>query len=580
MNTSACAPPPTVDRRLLAGFALAAALASVYLMRGADADLWGHLRYGRLFVEERGLPAADPFAWTSAGRQWSSHEYLSQVLLWLAYAAGGSAGLVVLKCLVGGAAMFFLYAAIRLGSEDARVWAPVLLVTSHVLGRWFLFRPQLFTFAFFAFFVWVLFRHLLGRRAPLWLLPAATTLWVNLHGGFLAGLGAVGLALLLRGVQRYNALVGQDSDPDKPRQDRNPNLQAALWPLGLTLAACGAASLLNPLGWRLWPYLAAELSCDVNRRFIEEWQPLSAAHGWTAWTFLALLGLLLAAGLLAGNRPIAGLRSWQWLLGCVPLAVMACRSVRHVPLCTLWVAPVLALLAGAAHEARAGRRWWQWAGMTVTALAAVPALLTFRFIAADPAPAVSTAGPVLGAHAPYGAAEFLREHGPAGRVYNPLWWGSYLTWELYPDVLVSADGRNVTLFSTDQVAENLTFYLSEDADPGTPLRGRPDFLLVPADAPVLPRLRGDARWVLVFDDGDAAIFVPARDAGPAPAKRIPQKIRQIRAERLTDAPERSTFLSRAVRMPAVKEQTAPPRRNGQQQRLFILGTGSPARRRG
>jgi hypothetical protein len=491
--------PRTADRRMLAAFALAAALAAVYMMRGADADLWGHLRYGQLFVEEGGLPAADPFAWTSAGRQWSSHEYLSQVLLWLAYATGGPAGLVVLKCLVGGAAMFFLYAGIRLGSGDARVWAPVLLLTGHVLGRWFLFRPQLFTFAFFAFFVWVLFRHLLGRRARLWLLPVTLPLWVNLHGGFLAGLGAIGLTLLLRGVQAYNA-AGLRWRP----------LWNAAWPLGLTLAACVAGSLLNPLGWRLWPYLATELSCDVNRRFIEEWHPLNVAeHGWTAFTFLALLGLLLAAGLLAGNRPVAGLRPWQWLLSCLPLTVMACRSVRHIPICTIWAAPVLALLAQAAHDAWAERRWWQRAEWLVIALVAVPALMTFRFIAADPAPVVSTAGPVLGKHAPYGAVFFLRTSGAGGRVYNPLWWGSYLTWELYPEVRVSMDGRNVTLFSCEMVGENLTFYLAEEADPGTPLAHGPDFLLVPADAPVLPRLRGDGRWRAVFEDGDAVIFVPA-----------------------------------------------------------------------
>jgi hypothetical protein len=140
---------------------------------------------------------------------------------------------------------------------------------------------------------------------------------------------------------------------------------------------------------------------------------------------------------------------------------------------------------------------------------AVPALLTFRFIAADPAPAVSTAGPVLGKHAPYGAVAFLREGGRGGRVYNPLWWGSYLTWELYPDVHVSMDGRHVTLFSREAVGENLSFFLSEEADPGTPLAGWPDFLLVPADAPVLPRLRTDARWAAVFDDCDAVVFVPA-----------------------------------------------------------------------
>jgi hypothetical protein len=490
--------PPTADRRILTAFAVAAALASVYMMRGADADLWGHLRYGRLFVEEGGLPAADPFAWTSAGRQWSSHEYLSQVLLWLAYAAGGSAGLVVLKCLVGGAAVYFLYAGIRLGSDDARIWAPALLLTSHVAGRWFLFRPQLFTFAFFAFFVWVLFRHLGGRRARLWLLPATLPLWVNLHGGFLAGIGAVGLVLLLRATQVLNA-TGLRWRP----------LWDATRPLALTLAACLPASLLNPMGWRLWPYLATELSCDVNRRFIEEWHPLSVAEqGWTAVTFLALLGLLLIVELLAGNRPVAGLRPWQWLLSCLPLSVMAFRSVRHVPICTLWAAPVLALLAQAACERWAERGWWQRGWLLVTAAAAVPAVLTFRFIAADPAPVVSTAGPVLGSHAPYGAVAFLRGIA-GGRVYNPLWWGSYLTWELYPAVRVSMDGRNVTLFSREMVGENLTFYLAEDADPGTPLASRPDFLLVPADAPVLPRLRDDSRWRAVFEDHDAVVFVPA-----------------------------------------------------------------------
>jgi hypothetical protein len=104
---------------------------------------------------------------------------------------------------------------------------------------------------------------------------------------------------------------------------------------------------------------------------------------------------------------------------------------------------------------------------------------------------------------------FLRGAGAGGRVYNPLWWGSYLTWELYPEVRVSMDGRNVTLFSGEMVGENLTFYLAEEADPGTPLAHGPDFLLVPADAPVLPRLRGDARWHAVFEDGDAVIFVPA-----------------------------------------------------------------------
>jgi hypothetical protein len=68
--------PPLSLRRAFAALALLTALATVYALRNADADLWGHLRYGELFAHH-GPHAADPFAYTSAGRTWSSHEYLA-----------------------------------------------------------------------------------------------------------------------------------------------------------------------------------------------------------------------------------------------------------------------------------------------------------------------------------------------------------------------------------------------------------------------------------------------------------------------------------------------------------------------
>jgi hypothetical protein len=505
MNVAAPASRRAAERWLLGLFALVAAAAAVYTTRQADPDLWGHLRYGRLFVEERRLPDTDPFAFTSTGQHWSSHEYLAQVFLWLAYAAGGELGLVILKCLLAGAAVYCLWSAIHLAAPDLRVAVPVLLVTSHLLARWFLFRPQLFTFFFFALFVRVVLAHLAGRPARLWLLPPLTALWVNLHGGFLAGIGAIGLALVLRVAQLW---ISQ---------------QRLLWrslsPLVLTEAGCIAATLCNPLGWRLWPYLATELSCEVNRQFIEEWQPLTlAAHGWMAWTFWAFVILLFTATLAAGRHRAWGVPGWIWLASCLPLIVLASRSIRHIPICVLWAGPVLALLSSAAFAVRPAGIWrgfW----MGVTALAAFPALITMSFVAIDPAPVVNLRGPVLGRCSPRGAVGFLRANHLAGRIYTPLWWGSYLTWELHPDVLVSMDGRNVTLFPAAMVAENLAFYLDDSASPETPLAHRPDFLLVPADAPVLPRLSHDERWVLLFDDEEAIVFVRADEAHRAILRR-------------------------------------------------------------
>jgi hypothetical protein len=191
---------------------------------------------------------------------------------------------------------------------------------------------------------------------------------------------------------------------------------------------------------------------------------------------------------------------------------MASRSIRHVPIFTIWAAPVLSLLAQSAFEARrdsaARRRLW----LLGSAALALPGLLTVQFVLARPAFAVATDGPVLGAKQPYGAAAFLRANGVTGRVWCPLWWGSYLTWELYPAALVSMDGRNVTLFSAEQVGKNLSFYMDERPDLDAPLCGGADFLLVPTDTPALPCLRDDSRWAVLYEDADAVLLVRADEA--------------------------------------------------------------------
>jgi hypothetical protein len=146
-----------------------------------------------------------------------------------------------------------------------------------------------------------------------------------------------------------------------------------------------------------------------------------------------------------------------------------------------------------------------------------------------PAPTIAEDGQVLGSNHPCRAVAFMRANGLKGNVYNPLWWGSYITWALYPDVLVSMDGRNISLFPDAMVTENMRFYTdsSEAVDLETPLRYPTQFVLAPADMPALPRLLDDARWVAIYRDADAVLFVrvtpairpyadPVRTGWPSP----------------------------------------------------------------
>jgi hypothetical protein len=145
--------------------------------------------------------------------------------------------------------------------------------------------------------------------------------------------------------------------------------------------------------------------------------------------------------------------------------------------------------------------------MGMSGLLALPALFTIGFVAQIPRPVISTSDHPLGSTQPFGAADFLRANAIQGRLYTPLWWGSYFSWELYPEILVSCDGRNVTLFTPQTVADNLAFYLDDNPDLDIPVRTDADFLVVPTDAPVLPRVREDGRWAVLYEDGDAVLFV-------------------------------------------------------------------------
>jgi hypothetical protein len=493
-------PGNRAERRVLVVMALVVAGIAVWHKRQADPDLWGHLRYGRFFAEIGIGDFTDPFAYTSTGLDWLAHEWLAQWLLWQVYALGGALGLIGLKCVVGGAAMWFLSRAVRLGSDEPRIWVPVFVLAAEMLAHWYYFRPQLFTYCFFAYFVWIVFAHLFGRPAWLWTLPPLLTVWANVHGGFLAGLGAIGLALGLRVLQAYER-TGL----------RAAALWSAAWPLILTLVAGFGATLLNPFGLGLWRYVLTELTHSTNRELIDEWMPLLHSSNLDSWTVLLvvlLLGVLLFAWLMAQSKraSIADLPAWLWLLSCLPLTWMAFGSIRHVPILTIWTAPVASLLAQAAASRWGPAKVWETGWLALTGLMALPAFVGIAVVLSHPAPRIP-AGPF-----PFQAAAFMRVNQLQGNVFAPLWWGSFLTWQLYPDVRVSMDGRNVTLYPSAMVRENVSYVFNQESDPDVPLHYPTDFLLLPVDAVVVERLRRDPRWQVLYEDREAILLVCADDA--------------------------------------------------------------------
>ena len=86
-------------RRLLMAVALLG-VAVTAVREVMDPDLWWHMATGRYILAQGRIPAYDVFSFTAADHRWVTHEWLSDLLLYVGSRLVGLAGLAVLFTLV------------------------------------------------------------------------------------------------------------------------------------------------------------------------------------------------------------------------------------------------------------------------------------------------------------------------------------------------------------------------------------------------------------------------------------------------------------------------------------------------
>ena len=104
----------------LAGLGLAAIAVFLFTLAAfapqvlGDGDTWSHVATGEWIIAHGAAPRVDPFSHSMSGAPWTAHEWLSEVLLALAFRLGGWSGVVLLT----GAAVAL--AALIVGLSAAR----------------------------------------------------------------------------------------------------------------------------------------------------------------------------------------------------------------------------------------------------------------------------------------------------------------------------------------------------------------------------------------------------------------------------------------------------------------------------
>jgi hypothetical protein len=245
-----------------------------------DPDTYWHIAVGRWIIAHHEVPHHDVFSFTMQGAPWAAPEWLAEILLASLYDHFGWGGLMAITALCAAAAVTLLMRALL------RDLAPIHALIATVSG-WILAlnhieaRPHIFALPILVGWVAVVVRARSEDRAPaMWLLPLMT-LWANLHGSYMLGLG---LAALLAGEAVLTAA------------DWSARLRAVRgWALfgGLSLGA----AMITPFGPRglMLPFISNQLGFMLA--MVHEWQSpnFQAFQPLELW-IMALLGAALGLG--------------------------------------------------------------------------------------------------------------------------------------------------------------------------------------------------------------------------------------------------------------------------------------------
>jgi len=382
-----------------------------------DPDLWWHIKVGESILATHHFPTTDPYSFTVHGQLWLAYEWLGEIVLATAQRIGGLRGLDALLIALGCAVMLAIYAfaTIRTGNSKAGFAAAAILL---VLARpSFSLRPQMFGYLFLVLTLIALELFRQGKRGALWCLPLLMLAWVNIHGSWVIGMGAI-FVYWMSGLVEFQ--VGGIETQRWSADDRRR--------MSFVFLLCLCALPLTPYGTRIAmsPFEYAS-SLPLNVTKIMEWQPMAFNLAGGKIFLALLLGFVVAQIAFRYTWNLAELA--LFLFG----TVMACLHIRFLLVFVPFFTPILAVMIARwmrGYDARKDRF------VLNAALMAVVAFGVVRYF-----PSRAQLERIVSEKWPVDAVEFLDTHEVPGPMYNAYGFGGYLVWTRGPEHKVFIDGR-------------------------------------------------------------------------------------------------------------------------------------------
>jgi hypothetical protein len=401
----------------------------------ADGDLWARLAQGASIWKTGSLIYKDIFAFTPVLPEWVDHEWGSGLIFFSLLRLFGPESLLILKIITALAALGF---AVAVGRFNGFEW-PVLLLFAPLCalaifpGYVLVVRSQIFTYLFFSIVLFCLEAIRKGYKWPSLAIITTMVLWTNVHGGFVAGLGIIGVYAIVAFISKRMSKI-----------------------MFATFIASICVTFINPYGVKLWRYLVPALMHP--RTFITEWQPMPMSLGLDSFIGFRILFIITIFALIVGWNKAEWRKYLPGLVIIIITAYLALRHRRHAPFFGLSAAAFL----GPYLSASIKRVVFRMPGIIkrikpLTAIFIIYGIISL-VIANYVLPKTSFRVLTPKGFYPVRECDVLMLSKAKGNLVVPFSWGSYVSWRLYPRLKISQDGRYETIYPESTLNANHDFF--------------------------------------------------------------------------------------------------------------------------
>lgn len=454
-----------------------------------DFDLWARLIAGMGFVNTGHVLKQDFLSYTPT-HTWYDHEWGSGVVFYLTQHFFSQTGLLVLQAVLVFLIFFFITKIVELrGVKTTSAYNFLFYYFSFIAISYIsesIIRCQMFSFLFFAVFLYILELARKENNKPLWLMPFLMIIWNNLHGGCVSGIGLIVLYIIGEFLNKK--------------------------PVKKYIYALLATSLvlpINPWGFDYLKFLF--IANTMQRADVVEWWGLFSKHmvfEYMKFKIYALILLLFELGVMVKKLipKVSEFDKTKFLV----VATTLYLAFAHVKLIPFSVITMAAFLYDDFYTAFnfITRNFFEKIA-TAKEFAVYSLILVFAFANIKIKPFKPLTDlyryPVL-------PVEFIKINEIKGNILTNFGFGSYVSYKLYPNVKIFTDGRYEEVYYPDLMVLLGKYYRLKPGWDEILEKYPPDIIIVEKYYPNAAALLMHKEYKSVFEDKIYHVFVKTKMA--------------------------------------------------------------------